>query len=75
MGEKQAETTRGHAGTEDRWHLSPKTGAEEKLGLRCAPGDYGWGGVWQVIMRGLLVRLRHKPPCHQPRFPALGLTL
>lgn len=40
MREKQAETIRGHAGTEERWHLSPKTGAEEKLGLRCAPGDY-----------------------------------
>ena len=52
---KQAETTREHAGTEGRWHLSPKTGAGDKLGRRWAPGEYGWGRAWQVIMRGLLV--------------------
>lgn len=52
---KQAETTREHEGTEGRWHLSPETEAEDKLGLRCAPGEYGWSGAWQVIMRGLLV--------------------
>lgn len=72
---KQAETAREHAGTEGRWHLSPKTGAGDKLELRCAPGEHGWGGAWQVVMRGCWSALRHKPPCHQPQFSALGLTL
>lgn len=41
---KQAETTREHEGTEGRWHLSPETETEDKLGLRCAPGEYGGAG-------------------------------